>query len=278
MGLADIMEVVRMKNTVAESLTLEREHGAPLYHQVYLVLRDAISSGRYRPGELMPNEDALAASFGVSRITVRHALDTLARAHLIERRPGRGTFVAQQHKRPPAIMPLDSVVENIILVGETTEVQVVEFGYAQPPPDVAEAFGLAPDDKLQRAVRVRYRDGLPYLHLTTFVSERLGKKISRADMEQTPLFELIRTSGEIVEGGHQIVTATLAAPPVSQRLNVKIGAPLLRVIRVLSDAKSRPIEYLDMLCSPERYHLSMVLESDQLRAISKPAKRKKAVR
>lgn len=267
-----------MKKDLGETPVLEREHGAPLYHQIYLILRDAISSGRYRPGDLMPNEDAIAASFGVSRITVRHALDTLARAQLIERRPGRGTFVAQQNRRPPATMPLDSVVENIILVGETTEVQVVEFGYAHPPPDVAEAFGLTPGERLQRAVRVRYRDGLPYMHLTTFVSERLGRKIARADLEKTPLFELIRTSGERVDGGHQTVTATLAAPPVAQRLNLKIGAPLLRIIRILSDAKNRPIEHLDMLCSPERYQLSMVLESDQLRAMSKPARRKKTAR
>ncbi len=264
-----------MKKMIGDMPTLARDQGAPLYHQIYLVLRDEISSGRYRPGDLMPNEDTLAASFGVSRITVRHALDTLSRANLIERRPGRGTFVAQSSTPSRASLPLTSVVDNIILVGETTKVEVVEFGRAQPPPDVADIFGLSPGDKLQRAVRVRYRDEAPYLHLTTFVSERLSNRIKRADLERTALFELIRLSGEVVAGGHQIVTATLAAPPVAQRLNVKIGAPLLRIIRVLSDSKNRPIEHLDMLCSPERYHLSLVLERDQLLAINKQTRRKK---
>src|SRR5690606_31724503 len=80
-------------------------------------------------------------------------------------------------------------------------------------------------------------------------------------------FELIRRAGVTVVDGKQIVTATLAGPTVAQRLGVKIGAPLLRVIRVLNDADNRPVEHLDMVCSPERYQLHYALQRDDIQAI-----------
>lgn len=245
---------------------LAREQGAPLYHQIYLILRDAIGSGRYQTGELLPTEDAFAGEFGVSRITVRRALDMLARGGLIERRQGRGTFVTLPAGSTGA-MTMTSVTDQIIRVGETTEVRVVEFGRAVPPAEVAEIFGIPPGGRLQRAVRVRLRDGEPIFHLTTFVSDPVAKTFDRADMERMPLFELIHRAGVSLADGTQMVTATLAEPVAAQRLAVKIGAPLLRVVRVLNDAQGRPVEHLDMLCSPERYQLRYALQRDDIRAI-----------
>src|SRR3546814_14385285 len=102
--------------------------------------------------------------FGVSRITVRRALDTLARLNLIERRPGRGTFVAQKME-PTISMPLPSIMDQIILVGETSRVKVVEFGMAVPSPDRGEILGLVHNSSMQRAGRVGNRDHGTLLHL-----------------------------------------------------------------------------------------------------------------
>src|SRR3546814_17096434 len=90
-------------------------------------------------------------------------------------------------------------------------------------------------------------DALPI----SYVSRQVVDTITRAYMDQKPLFELIRRAGVVIASGHQVVTATLAAPPVAQRLEVKIGAPLLRIVRILNDASNRPVEYMDMLRSEE---------------------------
>src|SRR5688572_8802775 len=74
--------------------TLSRDSGTSLHRQLYLLLRDRIMQGVYRPGESIPNEDALCSLFGVSRITVRRAVADLAARGLLEKRRGRGTFVS----------------------------------------------------------------------------------------------------------------------------------------------------------------------------------------
>jgi GntR family transcriptional regulator len=251
----------------AAPLTLARAQGSPLHHQVYLILRDALRSGRYRPGELMPTEDALSLQFGVSRITIRRALDTLERANLVDRRQGKGTYIRRDAASAPIQVPIYSIVEQITRLGATTDVRVIEFGHEVPPPEVRDVFGLEETQTLQRAVRVRLQNGEPFLHLTTFVADRVSATFGRADMERAPLFELIHRAGVQLHSGHQTVSATLAAPLVSQRLNLKIGAPLLRIIRVLNDTAGNAVEHLEVLASPEMFQLRFSLEPVDLAAV-----------
>ena len=83
-----------------QDVRLSRRLGAPLHHQIFLVLRDQILSGRYASSQLLPTEDELTRMFGVSRITVRTALAKLKESGLIERRQGVGTFIRDQCLKP----------------------------------------------------------------------------------------------------------------------------------------------------------------------------------
>ncbi|MDQ8728486.1 GntR family transcriptional regulator [Bradyrhizobium sp. LHD-71] len=252
----------------SNSPTLVREQGLPLHHQVYLTLRELLRSGRYKQGDLFPTEEMLSADFGVSRITIRRALDALARDSLIERRQGRGTFVGDiSATAAPLGLTLTQINRQSSIVGQTTEARVVEFDQVFPPAEIADLFGIEPGGKIQRAVRVRLREGVPIFHLTTFVADRVARTFTRKDMEKEALFELIKAAGVQLASGHQIVTATLADPLVAQRLNVMIGEPLVRMIRILRDEQGHPIEHLDMLASPERFQLHFSLEKDSITSL-----------
>jgi GntR family transcriptional regulator len=244
----------------ATSVTFSREQGSPLHHQVYLTLRDSLGSGRYRPGDPLSTEETMAAEFGVSRITLRRALDTLAREGLVERRQGIGTFVGKGTTELMGL-PFIGIKKQTERLGQTTSAQVVEFGSVVPPRAIGEMFKLSPGEKLQRAVRIRLRDGVPIFHLTTYVANHVSHTYSRKDLERRPLFELIKRAGVTIASGHQIVTATLAGPPIAQRLDLKIGEPLLRIIRVLNDLDQQPIEHLDIVASAKNLQLRFALES-----------------
>lgn len=246
---------------------LARAQGSPLHHQIYLILRDAIRSGRYQPGELLPTEEALSAQFGVSRITIRRALDTLARADLIERQQGRGTFVRKDATSTPIRVPIYSIIEQISRIGLATDVRVVEFGYETPPPEVRAVFGADEGHRMQRAVRLRLQNGEPFLQLTTFVVDHVASTYTREDMEKMSLFELIGRAGVRLASGEQIVSATLATPTISQRLNVKIGAPLMRLIRIMNDADGKAVEHLELLASPESFQLRFSLQPGDIAEI-----------
>lgn len=236
---------------------INRAVGAPLHRQVFVVLKDWIVSGRYATGDALLPEEALARAFGVSRITVRHALADLERSGLVDRRHGRGTFVRPMPAAEPMHLPMADVQAAIERTGRL-RAAVLEFDYVRPPPDARDALRLAPGERAQRAVRVRYRDELPVVHLTTYVPEAIGRTYGREDMERLPLYELLRRAGRGYRRAEQRIGAALADPNVAGLLKVDVGAPLLHIRRLLLDGEGRPVEDLTMLAPPERYQLRTI--------------------
>ena len=120
---------------------VDRDLGAPLHHQIYLVLADGIAAGRYAAGELLPTEEQLGKLFSVSRITVRRAMASLQNAGLIERGAGRRTMVKPLGK--PLKMPMASVISNIAAYGAQTVAKVSSSATARRPPSCASGCGRA---------------------------------------------------------------------------------------------------------------------------------------
>jgi DNA-binding transcriptional regulator YhcF (GntR family) len=130
----------------------------PLHHQVYLDLREAFAASEWRTGDRLPAERELAARYGCSLITVRRALDELAREGRLERAPGRGTFVTE----PPIVRDIAA------RVGFTAEMRarglqpyatIVSAGREPAPPVVAAALGLAVGTPVHSLERVRGAGG-----------------------------------------------------------------------------------------------------------------------
>src|SRR5262249_5143910 len=115
--------------------------GTSRHRKVSLVLSDGIASGRYRTGESLPGEEALAKMFGVSRVTIRRALADLDAAGLIERKHGLGTFVRRKPD-PRDLSPMNRLVSQITLAGKLA-VEVIEFDYRVPPDSVRKLLKLA---------------------------------------------------------------------------------------------------------------------------------------
>jgi GntR family transcriptional regulator len=227
--------------------------------RLYLLLRERIVSGELAPGARLPGEPTLAAEQGVSRVTVRKALDTLAAEGLIDRRPGSGTFVREVAAVRPIVADLSNVLSHLVQMGRQTGVRLLSFSYAAPPEAVAEALRLEPGERTQRSVRVRLIDGAPFSYLTTHVPERIGLTYSEADLAATPLLTLLERSGIVAERASQTIGATLAGPEVAEALGLEIGSPLLAMTRVVSDRSGRGVEHLHALYRPDRYSFHMDL-------------------
>jgi GntR family transcriptional regulator len=242
---------------------VERKLGTPLHHQIYLILREAIFTGRYAPGEMLPPEEALTRMFQVSRITVRRSLESLERAELIERRQGRGTFVHADALPTPLRMPIASVFKSMEAFERTTHARVLEFGYETASPHIREMLRIDAVE-VQRAVRIRFRNRRPIAHLTTWVPGEVGRSFTRADMNTTPLFRLMRRAGISYMRGEQTVSATLADPLVATRLGTKVGSPLLELRRQVFDQHDRVVEYLALVASPDTFQLRMSLGGEDL--------------
>ncbi len=250
---------------------VDRDLGAPLHHQIYLVLADGIAAGRYAAGELLPTEEQLGKLFSVSRITVRRAMASLQNAGLIERGAGRRTIVKPLGK--PLKMPMASVISNIAAYGAQTVAQVVEFGYVAAPAFLRERLWEG-EKPVQRAVRIRSQDGQPVMHLTSYVPETLGSTFSKVELDRIPMFKLLTRAGAHISAGEQIVSATLADPVVARRLEVKVGAALIDLRTMMVDQKGRAVEYVEMLAPPERLSLRFELGAQQFVSVSPKSRRR----
>ncbi len=231
----------------------------PLYHQIYLILRDQISDGTYAHEALLPGEQQLGRMFGVSRITAKRALDEVAAAGLAVRERGRGTRVRLEATTPPIRASVEGLLENLLMMGLKTEVRLLEFAYVNASVEVARALDCAAGGTVQRAVRVRRLEGAPFSHLTTYVPEAIGRSYSRKDLASRPLLALLERSGVTVSGAEQTITATLADTRVAPLLDVAVGSPLLRISRVVRDQRQCPVEYIVGLYRPDRYQYREML-------------------
>lgn len=229
-------------------------------HRLYLLLKERITSGALQPGHRLPSEPSLAASHGLSRVTIRRALDGLARDGLITRQPGSGTFVNGRGTRAPLVANLSNMLAHLAAMGRGTQVRLLSFGYADPPPAVAAALRLAPGERAQLSVRVRCLEGTPFSHLTAYVPERIGATFSAEDLATTPLLELLERSGVVADKADQTLSATLAGPETAEALGVEIGSALISLTRVVLGADGRGIEHLSALYRPDMhaFHMEML--------------------
>jgi GntR family transcriptional regulator len=226
-----------------------------LHHQIFLIMRDQILSGRYRTTEPLPTEDELTRLFGVSRITVRTALAKLAANGLIERQQGIGTFVREVAAKPirVGIRNQRALLEQL---GETTALKLLELDYGRAPADVQSWFGCEPEARFVRVVRMRAA-AKPVLLYLTFIPEEIGGSFSRHDYARFPHHELIRRAGIHVTSAQQVISAALAEPAVAARLKIDVGAPILKIRTMFFAKRLRPVRYLEMLADPAMFELHM---------------------
>ncbi|MEO3388623.1 GntR family transcriptional regulator [Mesorhizobium sp. CAU 1741] len=229
----------------------------PLHHQVYVVLRQQIEEGQYHGEKPIPSEHELSQTFQVSRITIRRALDRLKQEGFVSRSRGRGTF-ARAPVAPQAISAnLRGIFENLLAMGLRTRVKLIEFGYVPAPSHVAQKLGLEIGATVQRAVRVRFHENVPFSHLTTYLPEEIGRHCDEQELSDKPLLLLMERAGIKVSAADQSVSAKLADTMVAPLLQVETGSPLLWVKRLVFDQNDRPVEYLHALYRPDIYEYQM---------------------
>lgn len=225
----------------------------PLYHQIYLILREQIRTGAFEPKERLPTEAEISAQYSVSRITAKRALDELAVDGLVERRRGRGTSVVGKVASEPVEANINGLIENLLMVGLETEVDILEFGYVVASSAVRIALKLGNGAQVQRAVRVRRYRGLPLSYSTSYVPAAIGRGYTARDLARKPLLALLEKAGCLIGSADQTVSAVLAEPAVATLLEVPVGSPLLSVVRTVYDQRGRAVEHIEILYRPDRY-------------------------
>jgi GntR family transcriptional regulator len=204
------------------------------YRAIADELRGRVESGELGAGRLLPSESELSGAYGVSRVTVRKALDLLRDEGLIDARQGFGWFVATDPVRQ-ALGRLGTIEEQLEQLGVGSERRVVGFRFVAAPARVRQVLSA---DAVLEVRRVNLADGQPFARVTVWCPEELGARLSRSDVEKVPFYELI---GVAIGGATQTIGAAAAHAVDAELLAVPVGSPVLRCERVTRDVDDTPV-------------------------------------
>ncbi|WP_367126365.1 GntR family transcriptional regulator [Streptomyces phytohabitans] len=237
-------------------LSVDRNSPVPLYFQLSQQLEAAISRGDLAPGGLLGNEIELAARLGLSRPTVRQAIQALVDKGLLVRRRGIGTQVVHSRIRRP--LELSSLYDDLEAAGQQPATRVLRVENQEVDAEAAAALGLAEGTEVRVLERLRMTRGEPIAYLRNHLPVDVVK--TEADeLERTGLYRLMRGAGITLHSARQSVGARAASAAEAELLEERRGAPLLTMQRTTFDDTGRVVEYGSHLYRASRYSFDFQL-------------------
>lgn len=234
---------------------------APLYQQIYDDIKAAIKDGVYKTDERIPSEAELSEEYGVSRITVRRAIEDLCSDGYLTKMQGRGTFVGRPHlmRRLSQSKASRSFSEICAEAGVVPGAYLAERQIVPARPHEQEFFGLGPDALLVYVHRVRTADGLTVCDENMFVPYDEGRDLLTAQLEDTSLFAAIEaaTGRKPASAQDWVITAVKATTEQAALLGISVGDAMLRSNVSFVDAKGRPVCMGRHYFVGSRYELSI---------------------
>jgi GntR family transcriptional regulator len=237
-------------------MRLVRRGSAPLYAQVREALREEISG--MEPGEAIATEAALEERFGVSRITIRKALDDLEGEGLVVRQQGRGTFV-RQPKLTHELTAITSWTEQLRALGYEPHTSNVECETVPAPKRIAAMLEVG-DEPLVRLSRLRLADDEPVSVMINYLPARLVPGLAERGLRDESLYEYL-------EREHRLVPATAvdtvetreATEQEAELLGIPPYSPVIQVTRVSHLEDGSPLEVALATSRGDRYQYRVVL-------------------
>lgn len=230
----------------------------PLYLQLQRRIAEAIASGRLSPGDSLPAERDMAAMTGLSRVTVRNAIQALVAGGQLVQRRGSGTFVARKVERlEQALSLLTSFTEDMARRGRTVDSQWLSRRIDAPAPEEVMALGLGGEERVARLERVRRSDGVP------LAIERASIPASilpdPGAVEGSLYLALERLGSRPVRAVQRISAANLG-PRDADLLGVTPGVAGLKIERIGYLPSGRVVEFTRSLYRGDAYDFAVELK------------------
>ncbi|MGW3171381.1 GntR family transcriptional regulator [Streptomyces sp. NPDC001153] len=230
--------------------TLDRTSPVPLYYQFARQLEAAIEHGTLAPGDLLGNEVDLSVRLGLSRPTVRQAIQSLVDKGLLVRRRGVGTQVVHSKVRRP--LELSSLYDDLESAGQEPTTRVLRNEHIPAGAELAAALGIAEGTEVTVLERLRCTHGRPVAFLCNYLPASLLELPTR-QLESTGLYRMMRSAGIVLHSARQSIGARSATAEEGALLEEREGAALLTMRRTAYDVTGRPVEYGSHVYRASRY-------------------------
>lgn len=236
---------------------LDRDSPIPLYFQIAENLRRAIEDGTLKPGDRLDNELDLTERLGVSRPTVRQAVQRLVEQGLVVRRRGLGTVIASP--RILRSVALTSLYDDLAASHRQPATTVLAMSEIEADDELASVLSLPSGAAVLSVERLRLADRAPLAIMHNYLPSGLLPDPSADALEKTGLYELLRRRGVQLHAGEQVIGARRATPREAHLLQAPRGTTVLTMTRTTFDNDGRPVEYGRHAYRADRYSFKMTL-------------------
>ena len=238
-------------------MTIDRSAGIPLYVQVRDALREELQ--RLPAGAMIPTESELEARFGVSRITIRKAVDELVGEGLLSRQQGRGTFV-QEPKLTHLLNSITSWTQSLEGLGFTPGTSISEIDCIKAPKRIEQFLGLAGADRVFKINRVRLANGEPVSLMVNYIRADLVPGLDEKFRGFESLYECLQAEYGITPAfAEDTVETREATEQEAALLKIEPWSPVLHVTRVAYLEDGVPLEVAVVTSRGDRYQYKVTL-------------------
>ena len=237
-------------------IRVDRSSPVPLYFQVAQHLEHMIESGELPMGTRLENETDLAGQLGLSRPTMRRAIEYLVDRGLLVRKRGIGTQVL--HAKFTREVELTSLYDDLAKTGRDPSTKVTSFRTEAAPDALAAKLGIPAGTQVHVFERLRYADAEPLALMYNHVPADLVR-LTPEDLETQGLYNVLRANGITLRIAKQSIGARAATAAEARALGETKGAPLLTMERSAYDDQGRAVEHGQHLYRASRYSFDLTL-------------------
>lgn len=243
------MERIRLDNT-----------RIPLHYQIAEYLEDMVRRGELRPDDRIPPEEDLAVAFGVSRTTVRRALEHLDDKGLISRKQGRGTFWTDD-VRTLTREKLAGVNKQIFNVSEKTSVKFISKSSEKGTREVCRFLNFPEGTEFIVFRRVRWAGGEPMSYTINYLPINYGRTITKHHLRRMTMLETLESVVGIRLGTieHE-VEITRATEDIAEKLSIQVRDPVLTIKTSVCEHSGQPVEIVWTYFTENKYKFRVVLD------------------
>ncbi len=234
--------------------SLDPDTSIPYYEQIRAYLLAKIESGEFRPHTRTPSERVLSEQFGVSRMTVKHAIKELVSSGRLYTRVGKGTFVSD----PPITQNLNMLTgfsEDMEALGKSTSSRVLTAAVIAATAKIARELRIPQEAHVVLLRRIRLADNEPVALENSYLNHTLCPGIlDTHDFSMESLYAVLKNEYQLILSyGEQSIQARLATKSEADLLSIQKGFPLLDIMRTTFSDEAQPIEYVESIYRGDLY-------------------------
>lgn len=238
-------------------MDLVKDSFVPLYYQLAERLREKISDKVYGPGEPIPSESELMKQYGISRGTVRQALQKLFQEGLIERYAGKGSFVAYPKIEQNAATEIGFFTQAMLNAGKVPSAKILEVNEFRSDHSLQAKLQLKDDMNVVLIKRLRFADNEPLAIESQHFRGDIGRKLLNEDLRRSIYKILQEKYHYILYRSVNSIEASLASEEIAKILNTHEGRPVLLIKRLVYLSDDKPFEYSEDIYRADRIRFSI---------------------